>query len=58
MGVLSRRVALLGLIASLAVPVAATPAHATPRDCIILGPDYVAEVVDCAFFVVERAIQW
>lgn len=38
--------------------VVAAPAQASLRDCTILGPDYVAEVVDCAFFIVERAINW
>ena len=38
------------------VPVA--PAHATSHDCIIMGPYYVEEVVDCAVFIIERAIQW
>lgn len=39
-----------------AVPLA--PAQATSHDCTIVGPDYVAEVVDCAVWIVERAIQW
>ena len=49
-------VAAAAIAAISSVPVA--PAQATSHDCIILGPNYVDEVVDCAVWIVERAIQW
>lgn len=52
-----RLVAALALTAALAVPVVSAPsASASSHDCIILGPNYVDEVVDCAIFIIERAI--
>lgn len=36
----------------------AAPAAADMRDCRILGPEYVAEVVDCALYIYETAIGW
>ncbi|HEX2058121.1 MAG TPA: hypothetical protein VHI71_07105 [Actinomycetota bacterium] len=51
-----RGIVALATAAFLAVPT--LPAQASPRDCTILGPDYVAEVVDCALFIIERAINW
>ena len=52
-----RRALILAAGAALALPVvAAAPAQASDHDCVILGPDYVGEVVDCAVFILERAI--
>lgn len=51
-----RGIAAVATAALLAVP--ALPADASPRDCTIVGPEYVAEVVDCALFVLERAVNW
>ena len=36
----------------------AAPASAEMRDCKIMGPEYVAEVVDCALYIYEIAIGW
>lgn len=54
-----RAIMTAGATALLALP--AIPASAAPAagsDCRILGPEYVAEVVDCAVYIIERAVQW
>lgn len=45
------------LVAAVAM-VPAAPASAEMRDCRILGPYYVEEVVDCALYIYETAIGW
>lgn len=41
------------VVAVLAAPVAPAAASAS-YDCTILGPAYVQEVVDCAFYILEH----
>ena len=50
-------VGVLSLVGA-ATTLAPAPAMATSHDCTIMGPDYVREVVDCAVYVIERAINW
>ena len=49
-------IAAAAIAAVSAMPV--TPARASSHDCTIMGPDYVSEAVDCAIYILERAIQW
>ena len=38
--------------AALVVPATAAPAATTGPDCVIMGPEYVSEVVDCGRYLI------
>ncbi len=54
-----RTKAIVAALGTSLLMVTAAPAQAAPinSDCIILGPHYVEEVVDCVFYILTRAIQ-
>lgn len=51
-----RKSALVTAVGASLLTASATPAQASSRDCSIYGPEYVAEVVDCAISILEKAI--
>lgn len=53
---LKTRLAIAAAALAAASVVPAAPAQAQTHDCKILGPAYVAEVVDCVIFIYETAI--
>lgn len=54
----TKQLALAAGIAAIMAIGSAAPASAEMRDCKIYGPEYVAEVVDCALYIYETAIGW
>lgn len=50
------RVAIAAAAIAALSTVPATAAQALDRDCRIMGPEYVAETIDCALYIVETAI--
>lgn len=54
----TKNLALATAVAATMAVASAPPVSAELRDCKIYGPEYVAEVVDCALYIYETAIGW